>query len=575
MFSTTRRPGVARLTSRIAASSVAILVLGTLALLASPAARAAGLCATPGGSGAGGTLGGVVNTYYPGVGTASAGASSIDVGAPRGAAETIAVGDLLLVIQVQGADFDSTNSNAYGHGAPAATPASGYTALNASGSYEYVRATSTVSGGSVGVSGLGSGAGLLNSYVSAAATAGAGQRTFQVIRVPQYTTATTSSTLTAAGWNGATGGVLALDTTAALTLAGTVSVNGLGFRGGAGIQRGGAAGLSNTDVVTSATLNANGNKAEGIAGTPVGTSAGNGYPGGDAARGAPGNAGGGGTDGRPSNNDQNSGGGGGGNGGAGGQGGLTWNSSLDRGGYGGVGLPATSARVFLGGGGGAGTSNNFAPPAADGASGGGVVLIRAGTVAGSGTITANGTAAYNNTANDGGGGGGAGGSIVLTSPSGSLAGATLVANGGRGGDAWRTQSGANNAHGPGGGGGGGWIITSSAPTSTSVAGGDHGITTTGNLVLRFRSRCRGPDRDRQSGNDPRRQRGGGVRRPLGRQDRSAERDGRGRDLLSTECGQRRPGQRGKRVCHGHPPDRRHLRLGGRDRLDVQQRAVSP
>ena len=67
--------------------------------------------------------------------------------------------------------------------------------------------------GSVSITGLGAGAGLLNSYTSAAATATAGQRTFQVIRVPQYTTATTSSTLTAAAWNGTAGGVLALDTT--------------------------------------------------------------------------------------------------------------------------------------------------------------------------------------------------------------------------------------------------------------------------------------------------------------------------------------------------------------------------
>ena len=436
----------------------------------------------PEGPAPGGTLTGVVNTYYPGVGSVAAGATSINVGASAGAATPIAVGDMLLVIQMQAADFDSTNTNSYGHGGAAATPASGYTALNASGVYEYVRATSAVAAGSVGITGLGAGAGLLNSYSTAAATATAGQRSFQVVRVPQYTTATTSSTLTAAAWNGSTGGVLALDTTSTLTLNGTVSVDGLGFRGGAAIQRGGVAGLANTDVVTSAVLTANGNKAEGIGGTPLGTAAGNRYPGGDAARGAPANAGGGGTDGRPTANDENSGGGGGGNGGSGGQGGNTWNSNLGRGGYGGVLLPATSARVFLGGGGGAGTGNDFAPPSSSGAAGGGMVLVRAGTVGGAGSITANGAAAYNLTQNDGGGGGGAGGTIVLTSPSASLTGATLSANGGRGGNAWATQAGATSAHGPGGGGGGGWIFTSSAPTATSVTGGANGITTTGNLA---------------------------------------------------------------------------------------------
>ena len=289
---------------------------------------------------------------------------------------------MLLVIQMQGADFDFTNTDSYGHGPPPATPASGYTALNTTGRYEYVMATSGVTAGSVDISGLGAGAGLVYSYTSAAATGTAGQRRFQVLRVPQYTTATTSNTLTAAPWNGTVGGVLALDTTGALTLSGTVSLDGLGFRGAPGIQRGGAAGLANTDRVTSATLAANGNKAEGIAGTPVGTSAGNGYPGGDAARGAPGNAGGGGTDGRPSNNDQNSGGGGGGNGGDGGQGGNTWSSNLPRGGYGGVQLPIGPARVFLGGGGGSGSTNNSNNPNASGAAGGGMALIRAGSISG-------------------------------------------------------------------------------------------------------------------------------------------------------------------------------------------------
>ena len=371
MLSTGRRRGV---WSRVAVAAVgslaAALALGPVLLVASTAS-ASGACASPGGSGAGGTLGGVVNTYYPGSGTAAAGATSIAVGGPSGAATPIAAGDLLLVIEMQDADFDSTNTNSYGHGGAAAAPASGYTALGATGQYEYVRATSAVVAGSVGVSGLGAGAGLLNGYVTTAATATTGQRTFQVVRVPQYTTATTSSTLTAAPWDGSVGGVLALDTTDTLTLNGTVSVTGLGFRGGIGIMRTGAAGTANTDVVVSATAGTDGTKAEGIAGTPTQTTTGDGYPGGDAARGAPGNAGGGGTDGRPTANDQNTGGGGGGNGGAGGQGGNAWFSGVATGGYGGVALPATSARIFLGGGGGAGTGNNFTAPNSSGAAGGG------------------------------------------------------------------------------------------------------------------------------------------------------------------------------------------------------------
>jgi uncharacterized repeat protein (TIGR01451 family) len=465
----------------LASTLAAALAIGSTVVAATPV-TAAGICASPGGSGAGGTLTGVVNTYYSGtLGSVAAGATSIPVGAPTGAATPIAAGDLLLVIQMQGSDINTTNTDAYGDGA-AGGAAAGFTALGSSGLYEYVLATSGVVAGSVSITGTGPGAGLLNSYTRAVSTATTGQRSFQVVRVPQFTTATTSSALTAAPWNGASGGVLALDTTGTLTLNGTVSVDGLGFRGGVGIQRGGGSGLSNTDTAVSSGAGAHGTKGEGIAGTASGVTTSNGYPGGDTARGAPANGGGGGTDARPSANDENTGGGGGGNGGAGGLGGNSWNSNLARGGYGGVAVPATNARVVLGGGGGAGTANNFTAPNSSGASGGGIVLVRAGSVAGSGTISANGAAAYNETQNDGGGGGGAGGSIVLTTPSASLAGATLVANGGRGGNAWPTQSGASSAHGPGGGGGGGVILTSSAPTSTSVAPGQNGTTTTGALV---------------------------------------------------------------------------------------------
>ena len=474
----TSRP-VARTTS---GAVVAGVLVALVALVPAPASAAAPVVC-PGPDGPGGSLSGVVNRYFPGVGTAAAGATSIDVGGGSGAATPIAVGDVLLVIQVQDAQFDSSNTGSYGHGGAAADPASGFTALGATGSYEYVTATSAVVAGTVTVQGAGAGGGLLHAYTTAAATGVRGQRTFEVVRVPSYTTATTSSGLTALAWDGSVGGVLAVDVANTLTLAGTVSVDGLGFRGGAGIQRGGAPGHSNADTAVSATAGVNGNKAEGIAGTPLGTTAGDGYPGGDTARGAPGNAGGGGTDADPAANDENSGGGGGGNGGRGGVGGNSWNSNLATGGWGGAPVPAAGTRAVLGGGGGAGTANNFTAPAASGAAGGGIVLVRAGRVAGAGTITADGADAYQLTPNDGGGGGGAGGTIVLSALAGGLGAATLHADGGRGGDAWATQPpGAGNisAHGPGGGGGGGTVLTSSAAGSTTV-GGAHGTTTTSGL----------------------------------------------------------------------------------------------
>src|SRR3974377_1999483 len=78
-----------------------------------------GVCATPGKDGTGGTLSGVVNAYYPATASAAAGATTITLGTANanGAQTAIATGDLLLVIQMQGADITSTNNNTYGDGA--------------------------------------------------------------------------------------------------------------------------------------------------------------------------------------------------------------------------------------------------------------------------------------------------------------------------------------------------------------------------------------------------------------------------------------------------------------------------
>ncbi|HZR66755.1 MAG TPA: C25 family cysteine peptidase [Terriglobales bacterium] len=467
---------------------------------------------------AGGNLGGVINTYYPGTATATAGSTSITVGPGTGAANNIAVGDLLLVIQMQDAAINSTNTSQYGDG----ISGSGSTTLNNSGVYEYATATSAVTvgtGGTVNIAAAGPGGGLLYTYTSAADTTAQGARTFQVIRVPNYATATLTSTLTASAWNGSTGGVLALNVSGTLTLNGaTVSVNGLGFRGAAGLFMNGAAGAANTDyrfpaptayntATLTRTAGAHASKGEGIGGTPewienvTGTTAGvvttgtvastnqgvaEGYPQGSMARGAPGNAGGGGNDADPAANDQNSGGGAGANGGSGGSGGNSWNTNLAVGGNGGTAFPADISRVVMGGGGGAGTSNNNSNfMSSSGAPGGGIVMIRAATISGNATITANGLAAYNATPNDGGGGGGAGGSIIFLW--GAVTGTptvTLNANGGRGGDAWDSDNGGAQGglnadrHGPGGGGGGGVLLYTGtgATMTTAVTGGAAGIT---------------------------------------------------------------------------------------------------
>src|SRR5262249_21126243 len=155
---------------------------------------------------------GVVNTYWPGTANAAAGTASITLGTSRGAGVPIASGDLLLVIQMQDAAIDSSNTGAYGDGG-AGDPARGWTSLNNSGLYEYVRATGAVpvGGGTLTLQGTGAGAGLINTYTNADATGTQGQRRFQVVRVPQYSSATLSSGLTASPWDGTTGGILAVD----------------------------------------------------------------------------------------------------------------------------------------------------------------------------------------------------------------------------------------------------------------------------------------------------------------------------------------------------------------------------
>jgi len=491
------------------------------------------VCATPGKDGAGGTLAGIRNDYWPGNTSVAAGATGITLGARTagGAGNGIAIGDLLIVMQMQDAAFDTTNDETYGEGT-GSTKATGTgsgaaTTLNNAGRWEYVIATNAIgaAGGALTLQGGGAGGGLLYSYTrqTFATTTTQGQRMFQIIRVPQYTTATLGSTLTALTWNGATGGVLAIDVSGTISLGGaTVSVNGLGFRGGAGRRLTGdaTAGLAATDFRTSATLTTNGSKGEGITGTPryiyqsgatIGAPGANtaldtgveGFVGGSYGRGAPGNSGGGSTDGDPPNNQDNSGGGGGGNGGFGGAGGFGWACNCESGGQGGGGISPSLTRITMGGGGGAGTTNNGSaadatgtitadsggPNAANangyyssGANGGGVIIIRALQATGTATLTANGLNSAN-VGRDGGGGGGAGGSILFTTQTGVLTGLTIQAKGGKGGNAWLLQppgGSPGERHGPGGGGGGGYVLLSSAAASIDVTGGTNGLTTTAN-----------------------------------------------------------------------------------------------
>jgi uncharacterized repeat protein (TIGR01451 family) len=488
-------------------------------------------CATPGKDGVG-TVNTIVNSYFQAVsGTINAGAASITIGSKQPVTTPdISIGDLLLIIQMQDADFNASNTDAYGDNTSGDIPAfptsqpsngaSGWTNLNNTGRYEFVTVTN-VSGSTISIRGTGTNNGLKYTYSRAAFNGTNGQKTYQIIRVPQYSSVTLAGATTLP-WNGSIGGVFVIDVAGQLTLGGGVVVeaSGTGFRGGAGRQLSGVSGLSDKDFRTLATQATNGSKGEGIAGTPryvlnyfdplSVNAAGNptspvmtdtgveGYPNGSYARGAPGNAGGGSTDGDPSTNAQNSGGGGGSNGGGGGRGGRAWSSQEPTGGFGGKAFSLTEInngdRLFLGGGGGAGTTNNstrstsrarstnysgtmdFASGSpnqdtagsgiySSGAAGGGLVMIRTNTIAGTGTIRSRGANGLSS-GQDGAGGGGAGGTVyVVATDTTNISNITADVGGGEGG--WSTF---RAAHGPGGGGGGG-VVISSIPGVTIAPGG--------------------------------------------------------------------------------------------------------
>ncbi len=464
------------------------------------AAFATNVCAAPGRDGIGLSITGVVNTYWASTASVSAGATAIVLGQSSGASSPIAIGDLVLIIQMQDAQINTSNTSSYGDGVPGGA-ASGYTALNQTGLYEFARAASNVplTGGTLNL--VTASGGLLNTYAHANVDliGGRGQRRYQVIRVPQYSNASLGASLTAAAWDGSRGGVLAIDVAARLDLAGgAADVTGLGFRGGGGrkltLQLAALA-----DFASGSLLSTNGSKGEGIAGSPEFLTGLIGVlidllsdtlPGGSSARGAPGNAGGGGMDGPGLGNTiRNSGGGGGGGYSGGGGGGHATcaaapacGASAQNGGYGGAGVPAMgAARVILGGGGGAGASDDGSGTsgngiASSGAPGGGIVIIRAGVLAGTGSLIADGGAANNTVVNDGSGGGGGGGAILMIARQ-LEAGASLsaFARGGKGGS---NSGGGTTAHGPGGGGGGGYIASAVA-TTVSVTGGSNGTTVNG------------------------------------------------------------------------------------------------
>lgn len=429
----------------------------------------------------------VLNSYYPGpeggLTVVPAAMTMLPVDDTASVGTPIAAGDLVMIVQIQGAEIDTggqgTVGGDYGDG-PGLSDRRG-TLDNAeflAGLYEFNIAAGPVVGGVLPLRDA-----TLNRYVSHDAIVangdgtGQGFRRYQVVRVPQFRdlTITAAGEVTAPAWNGRTGGIVAIDVARDLTVNGIIDVSGLGFRGGSPVIPAGTPG-DETDTTQTPI------KGEGISGSPArlySTTAG--FTAGPAAlfggisgQGAPGNGGGtpgGGFD---------SGGGGGGGGGLGGRGavgpggaGAGSNAERSRGGFG----YQDVDRVLFGGGGGSGSLDDPAVLAAvSGQAGGGIVYIRSVSVAGTGTIRTDGDDGGTQP-QEGTGGGGGGGAVFIHTETLDLTALSIEATGGNGGASMQADDG-------GGGGGGGGFVVLAHPTgmitaTIDVGGGAGGVATGG------------------------------------------------------------------------------------------------
>lgn len=330
-------------------------------------------------------------------------------------ASGFAVGDQVLIIQMQGIDVNS-NISSSDHGS--------VTALNSSGLFE-INVIRSIEDRVVEFYFV-----MQNQYYASGSV--------QIVYVPHYTSATVTSTLTPAQWNGRTGGVIAMTITDTLYLEDDIEASGAGFRGGqfsAYLDKAVGSGATNDSTLSAS---ARGEGATLLA-YLLGTS-------------ALANGGGGGSF-------PFYGGGGGANRGCGGTGGgrATIAPYSRSGGVGGHELDYQSRnnRIFMGGGGGAGSGrNNNTQAMSPGGNGGGIVLIDVPVIAGNSRAairTCGGSGGRNDLS---GGGGGGGGCILVTArrihniPD-------LCVRGGDGG----TPGLSTASCGSGGGGGGGAVFT--------------------------------------------------------------------------------------------------------------------
>lgn len=440
-------------------------------------------------------------------------------------------GDLVMIIQMQGASVNSTQDGGNTFAAPHDSTWGEITTYNNAGKYEFREVQSINASGANTIQFT---CGLENAYYISGHT--------QVIRIPRYTSLiiNTACSIVPEAWLGSTGGIVAIEVLGTTTINGSIDASGKGFRGGVKNTVNGcnASCGDMTTFIYGTSINDQGEKGEGIAGNQAEYQTFYGRY----ARGAVANGGGGAEL-------WNCGGGGGSNAGTianwrgtgnpdittsgtyanawnlewngfasttssgGGRGGYSsstakkdpytvrpgnsaWASTagqtgamrLNGGGLGGRPLDYSKG-IFMGGGGGSGhQDNNFG---GNGGNGGGIIyLMTYSTVSGTGQLIANGnvgsdaagTAPSTGIAGqDGAGGGGGGGTIILNS-SGGVSGVSVSANGGKGGNqnltwgTFATSSSVKEAEGPGGGGGGGFVAVSAGSPATTVNGGANGTT---------------------------------------------------------------------------------------------------
>jgi gliding motility-associated-like protein len=388
----------------------------------------------------------VVNTYT--AMTAVTGANTITVAnnvlTNAVLTSPLAPGDLILIIQMQGAYMDIDNTATVGYGGNYTTPFDHIVdwplfidlwgqVLNPNNAGKFEQAEVRAVGGTTSITLQ---CNLVNSYAIAGKV--------QIVRIPRFNNliVNTNTSIVPSAWNGTTGGIVAVEVNGTLSINGTgkISASALGFRGGvvqtstsaeSGVT---AVSATNTNPTSNGSsflgsnlINQGARKGEGIGGYTTEYA----LVSSEFGRGAPANGGGGGGI-------KNAGGGGGANVGAGtytgkgvpnaayaaawaletgmgaassggGRGGYSYSASdqnpatlgpnqnawsgdrrKSNGGLGGHPLVYDATRLYMGGGGGAGESDNASQGGAGGAGGGIVFITTFGTITGNGSIESDG-----------------------------------------------------------------------------------------------------------------------------------------------------------------------------------------